>query len=35
MLVLKFVKLFYFSSICSFGFGGNLFSSMSVEMLVT
>ena len=30
MLVYEFVKLFYFSFICSFGFFGNLFSSMSV-----
>ena len=29
MLVYKFVKLFYFSFICSFGFCGNLSSSMS------
>ena len=30
MLVYKFVKLFYVSFICSFGFCGNLSSSMSV-----
>ena len=30
MLVYKFVKLFYFSFICSFGFCGNLSSSVSV-----
>ena len=30
MLAYKFVKLFYFSFICSFSFCGNLFSSMSV-----
>ena len=30
VLVYEFVKLFYFSFICSFGFFGNLFSSMSV-----
>ena len=30
MLVYKFFKLFDFSFICSFGFCGNLFSSMSV-----
>ena len=30
MLVYKFFKLFYFSFLCSFGFCGNLFSSMSV-----
>ena len=29
MFVYKFVKLFYFSFLCSFGFCGNLFSSMS------
>ena len=30
MLVYKFVKLFYFSFMCSFGFCGNLSSSVSV-----
>ena len=35
MLVYKFGILFHFSFLCSFGFCGSLFSSMSVEMLVT
>ena len=30
MLVYKFIKFFYFSFICSFGFCGNGFSSMNV-----
>ena len=30
MLVYKFVKRFYFSFICSFGFCDSLFSSMSI-----